>query len=349
MNILFLVHRFYPDIGGIEVNAEILATEFTKAGHTVRLVTWSKDSLKKRSFNFVIIRNPGLLSLLQLFYASDVVFENNPCGRLSWPNLFFRKPHVIALRTVIQRRDGHISWRDKLKKFRLKNASHVIAVSEYIRRVTFPNSFVIGNPYRHDIFQNSNSVARHKGFLFVGRLVSDKGADLAIEALLIVRHTLEQQGRSVNQVTLTVVGDGPERQRLEEHVAEAGLLNIVHFMGKLYDRQLAEVMQEHRYLLVPSIWKEPFGNVALEGLACGCIPIVADGGGLPDAVGKAGLVFKRGDTLELASTILRVLNDADSEQSLRESAPAHLALHKPEIIAKKYLEVLESARIGASR
>jgi len=95
-------------------------------------------------------------------------------------------------------------------------------------------------------------------------------------------------------------------------------------------------------LLVPSVYGEAFGNVVLEGMACGCLPIVSDSDGLPDAVGQAGLVFRRGDTSDLATSMLRVLNDATLAVQLGQAAPAHLASHQSTIVSQRYLQVLEA-------
>jgi len=343
MNILFLVHRFHPDIGGLEVAAEILASEFVKAGHTVKLATWSHDGTVSKHFSFNVIRNPSTFQLLKLFYYCDVVFENNPCTRLSWLNVFFQKPHLVVLQTFIARSDGNLSITDRFKKFRLRFVDQVVAVSRCLASETFPSATVIGNPFRGDVFSSSNSVLRSNSFVFVGRLVSDKGVGMAIEALILVREHLNERGCSASNITLTIIGDGPEKHRLQQQVLKAGLSDVVSFTGNLYDHEIAVVLQRSRFMLVPSIWKEPFGIVALEGLASGCIPIVSDGGGLPDVVGPAGLVFKRGDILDLVSSMLSVLNDVQMETRLRSLAVKQLEKYQPVRIARQYLDLIESA------
>jgi glycosyltransferase involved in cell wall biosynthesis len=96
-------------------------------------------------------------------------------------------------------------------------------------------------------------------------------------------------------------------------------------------------------ILVPSRWEEPFGNVALEGMACGCIPVVSDGGGLPDAVGSAGLTFKRGDTADMVKRIREILHSKELEEKLRLEALQHLKLHHPKKVADRYLKVIREA------
>lgn len=339
--ILFLTDRFHPDVGGIETVSEILATAFAKARHEIRLVTWSTGGLEK-DFFFKIIRSPGKIRLVELYRWADVVFENNPCLRLSWPNLFFRKPHVISLHTWISRINGKIGLRDQIKLAWLQRASKVIACSSALQKRCFRDAVVIGNPYDDDVFKRLESVEKTKGFVFLGRLVSDKGVETLVNAFyeFLIRQT---NAGTTEAKQLTIIGDGPERLRLETRVRDLGIDENVTFTGSLRDESLTNLLNQHRYLVVPSVWEEPFGLVALEGMACGCVPIVSDGGGLPDAIGQAGIMFERGDADSLVEAMCRLFDDPALDQTLRKHAAGHLKAHRPEIVARKYLDVVEVA------
>ena len=342
MKILFTSYKFYPDVGGIEVNSEILAKAFQEAGHDVHLITSTKDSGNK-NFPFPVIRNPDVSTLLGEHKWADVVFENNPSLNLSWPALFFNKVSVVALRTWIARTDGKKSWQDRLKFLWLRRAKRIIAISNAVRVASYPAATVIGNPYRSELFTILPNVARDKDFVFLGRLVSDKGADLAIRALhqLILSQT--EKTRFETPISLTIIGDGPDKENLQRLVTNLRVEENVSFAGTLLGNSLVQTLNRHRILLVPSIWKEPFGNVALEGMACGCVPIVSDGGGLPDAVGNAGLVCKRGDVNSLLVGMTEVYYDNAKEEQLRTAAVIHLTMYKPEFVAGEYLKVIEEA------
>lgn len=338
MKILFLSHKFFPDVGGIEVNSEILANGFVREGHQVRLLTWTKENGEK-NFPFEINRNPGLKQLLKAHKWADIVYENNPCLRLAWPSFFLKKPYVVALRTWVNRMDGKISWQDKLKIYSLSKASAVIAVSEAVRKRIFPKATVIGNPYRQELFRQIPDIKISRDFVFLGRLVSDKGADLAIKAL----HQLNSvKDIKKSDFSLTIIGDGEEMKNLRMLVEKMGLNSQVIFTGSLRGEELVNCLNEHRYILVPSIWEEPFGNVALEGMACGCLPIVSDGGGLPDAVGKAGAIFKRGKLDAMVECIQDLFENPEYETKLRIAALDHLKAHHPEIVVQGYLSEIEA-------
>lgn len=348
MKILFLSHNFYPFIGGIEANSDILSRAFYKAGYHVRVLTWTKDS-GENIFPFSIIRNPSPLQLLIEHQWADVVFENNPCLRLAWPNLIFNHISVIALNTWVARIDretgvhGKIGLQDRLKFLWFKRAAKVIAVSDAIRKHSFPPAIVIGNPYQAAVFKIIPGIVKSEGFVFLGRLVSNKGADEAIKAVqkLIL---LDQKEKFLTfKPTLTIIGDGPEKPKLEKLAADLQITDYVKFDGPLRGNDIAVCLNKHRYMLVPSLWEEPFGIVVLEGMACGCLPIVSDGGGLPDAIGNAGISFKRGDTEALVLCVKKLLENPDLEQQLRDAAKSHLAKHYPEVVSQHYLDVIAKA------
>jgi len=339
MRILFITHKFYPDIGGIEVNSEVLALGFHKAGHEVRMITWTASS-GDRSFPFTVIRQPKTAVLLNEHRNADIVFENNPTLRLSWPAIFFNKPIVVALRTWVNRNQGSMAWQDKMKMYWLKRSSAVIAISEAVRERCWPQATVIGNPYRENLFRILNNEPRERDFVFMGRLVPDKGADIALKAL---QQLISNGGQLFN---LTIIGNGPEEGNLKTLVETLKLQDQVTFTGSLRGEELVQCLNQHKYLLVPSTWEEPFGNVALEGMACGCLPIVSEGGGLPDAVGNAGLIVQRGSVEALVQGIQKLLTDKDFEQQLRNAARAHLANHHPDVVSNRYLEVVLKAAKG---
>lgn len=336
MNILFLSHYYYPQVGGIESNSALLAAAFTAAGHNIHLLTWSADHTN-RVFPYRITRNPNPWQLLQAHRWADLVFENNPCFRLGWPGLVVKRTRVTVINTWLSRANGRTSLRDKIKTtWWLGKSTRVIAVSNAIRKACWPAATVIRNPYRADLFDIDPSIECDADFVFLGRLVSDKGASQAIEAIYRLR-------RYGHYPRLTIIGDGPEKPALEQLVTARSLNDAVVFTGALKDGPLRSMLNRHRYILVPSAWEEPFGNVVLEGMACGCLPIASNGGGLPEAVGRAGLTYERNDIDSLVNCIRRVLENPALDRFLRDAAPLHLKEHHPHKVTREYLQVIADA------
>ena len=107
--------------------------------------------------------------------------------------------------------------------------------------------------------------------IFVGRLVHWKGLHLGLEAMAGVLKLRPD-------VTLTVVGDGPERRRLEEQASRLGIAEAVSFIGQVAAPKVAELLGQHNCLLFPS-FQDSGGFVVLEAMASGLPVICLNSGG----------------------------------------------------------------------
>jgi glycosyltransferase involved in cell wall biosynthesis len=130
---------------------------------------------------------------------------------------------------------------------------------------------------------------------------------------------------------------------LQQQVHALDLKDQVEFLGVRTDEDLVALLNAHKIIMVPSRWQEPFGLVALEGIACGCVVVGADCGGLPDAIGPAGVTFPCGDVQSMALCIERLLKDEPALNGYRAAAAEHLRDHSAVVVARKYLDVLEGA------
>jgi len=336
MNILFFSHSFNPNIGGIETVSSMLVNNFKeRIGVSIIVVT---RTLKQENvpFSFEVVRDPSTKKLASLLKWCDVVFENNPCLGMSWLNFIIRKPKVVALHTWIGEPNKKNNLQQKFKKKMLSDYNAVIACSTKIRDYTFKKALVIENAYDTTLFKKISG-KKAKDFIFLGRLVSDKGADMGIELLKELR---KFHGKNYS---LTIIGDGSEMERLKELTIYYKLSNQIRFLGFLTGEAISKELNNHRFLLVPSRWEEPFGLVALEGMACGCIPIVSDGGGLPDAAGTAGIVFERNSISSLVQTTIQLLENQEQQTKLLELAADHLNVHTEKKVSQRYFDLILNA------
>ena len=154
--------------------------------------------------------------------------------------------------------------------------------------------------------------------LLVGRLVYEKGFQLALEALpgLIDR---------VGDVRFIVAGSGTAEQELREQATRLGLDDHGSFVGWIGDDVLHSLYRIADLTVVPSIY-EPFGLVALEAMASGCPCLVADTGGLREVVPNddVGLRFHSRDPESLGQMAERLLTDSELRDRLVAEASEHV-------------------------
>lgn len=309
--------------------SDILAREFVALGHDVRVITQTEG---EGDFPFLVIRRPGLAELISQVKWCNVFLQNNISLRTVWPLLLFRRPLFITHQTWIGDETGSPAWSQRLKLAVLRHATNFSISRAIADKVPVP-SVKVGNPFNDEVFRSAENDKRTHDLIFVGRLVSDKGVDVLIDALAI----LLQSGMHPR---LTVVGDGVERTALEQKAEHLGLGSSISFVGSQTGTQLSKTMNAHRILVVPSRWPEPFGIVALEGLACGCVVVGSEQGGLPEAMGPCGLTFPNGDARALARVLQDLLHNPGRVARLREGAQEHLAPFSRRQVANSYLQAM---------
>jgi L-malate glycosyltransferase len=129
-----------------------------------------------------------------------------------------------------------------------------------------------------------------------------------VKRVLDVVETFRRVYRRMPSVRLLMVGDGPERGRVEQHCRENGLCHAITFVGSL--PLIEEVLVGADLFLLPSE-SESFGLAALEAMSCE-VPVIATlAGGLPEVVenGRSGFLCPVGDVDGMAEAALRLLGD----------------------------------------
>ncbi len=155
--------------------------------------------------------------------------------------------------------------------------------------------------------------------LLVGRLVYEKGFHLALDALARVVARL-------GNVRFVVAGSGTAEAELKRQARRLGLTRRGTFLGWVGDDMLHSLYRVAEVAIVPSIY-EPFGLVALEAMASGCLCIVADTGGLREVVpdGEAvGFRFRSRDPDALGDVLERVLRNDQTRQAVVAEAREHV-------------------------
>ena len=271
MKVLFSSYLFHPSVGGIESVSNVQRPTFNVQRST-------------ENSSYCITRRPSIIDMVRQLRRCDLFFQNNISLRSLIPALLLRKPILVVHQTWLTDPRGKITWNNRLKRALLPRVTNV-AISKAVADSISGHSFVIGNPYGDAVFRSLPNVIRDKSLIFVGRLVSDKGADLLLQAIKL----LQGDGLSPD---LTIVGGGPEEEKLRKLTTDLALDRSatgrirrgeqVTFAGQKSGAALAELLNRHRILVVPSRWAEPFGIVILEAAAFRCPVVATSVGGIPE-------------------------------------------------------------------
>ncbi|HJZ83961.1 MAG TPA: N-acetyl-alpha-D-glucosaminyl L-malate synthase BshA [Polyangia bacterium] len=230
-----------------------------------------------------------------------------------------------------------------ITRFSILASDAVTVPSEYLRRATYENLSipastpieVIPNFVDEELFRPAARTDRSLLARLFGRAELRADDPAARLPLLLhnsnfrplkrvddVVHVLAEVRKKVPAL-LVLVGDGPERSRIETLVRELGLDGAVCFLGN--QRNFVEVLQQSDLFLLPSV-TESFGLAALEALACG-VPVVASRvGGVPEVVcdGEDGFLIELGDIAGMAAAVLRLLGDRALHERMAHAARAHV-------------------------
>jgi glycosyltransferase involved in cell wall biosynthesis len=248
--------------------------------------------------------------------------------------------HLECLRC---RRDGNwlLSWKlwflTFVRRFFCSHIAANIMPTEFLAGVLrLPRARVI--PHGVEPIASSFLSSTASGppkIVFQGRLVSSKG----IRVLLEAASTLRSQNRSFEVI---IIGDGPERTKLQDYAQELKISSCTRFTGYLNAIEVESILATASAVVVPSLAGEVFGLVVAENMSRGLPVIASNLGAFKEVLGSAGLTFRVGDANDLAQKLAELLDDsalasrlgADAKQrivnyySIRTMVEAHALLYR---------------------
>ncbi len=157
---------------------------------------------------------------------------------------------------------------------------------------------------------------------YAGGLVREKGVDLLLRAC----------ARLPQPWQLTLVGSGPEEARLTRLTQELGIQDRVHFRGRLPSHAMPDFYRSLDLLVLPSRtqrnWKEQFGRVLVEAMACGVPVLGSDSGEIPNVIGQGaeagGLLFPEGDVEALVARLRELAGAPERRRQLGQAGRARV-------------------------
>lgn len=251
-------------------------------------------------------------------------------GRVPWPGLLHRCYYTLPASAAVV--GMQVVHRHVLNTFPGKVHAFVVPSQrgiQFFEQAGWPARRLFHKPHfaSDPLTGGLNPISRReRSVLFVGRLSEEKG----------VRELLSAWSSVNTDWTLVIAGKGPLERNLM--TAYAGLKNL-DWRGWCSRSEVLDLMQRSRFVVVPSIWHEPFGMVALEALACGTPVLAADRGGLSDVVrhGQNGALFE-----PASEAIARIMEEVFAQTEEQWSAWAH---HARETYLRDYLPEMNYRRL----
>jgi len=362
----------YPTFGGSGIVATELGKALSKKGHEIHFITYSEPvrlgELRKNIFyhevrtsDYPLFKFTPYEQVLTSKLVDVVKFE-----KLDLLHVHYAIPHAsaaymaqqilkdqgveIPFITTLHGTDITLVGKDPsfepVINFSINKSNRVTAVSENLRKETFelfdiknnieviPN-FICLKEYKlnnNDYYKKRFAPNNEKIICHVSNFRKVK----RIEDVIIAFEGISKE----IDTKLLLVGDGPERARLEQISRNSIFSKNIFFLGSL--KSTKEVLNISDLFILPSS-KESFGLSALEAMACGVPVIASDSGGIPEVIshGESGLLNSVGDTYQMTKNALKLLSNESLLESFKTNAYKQAMKFDIEIILPRYEKLYE--------
>ena len=341
MRIVVLPGIWPPDVGGPATHGPELARFLVGRGHSVQVVTMASApptelpcpvTTVDRARPFPVRYGELTLRAARAAREADLVYASSTYAAAAVASSASRRPLVAKLVSdpAYERArrwglfDGTLedfqhasgTWLTALKRARtsaLARARTLIVPSRYLAEIARGWNL---DPKRLHVVPNPAPPARaatsteRTGLVFAGRLTRQKAMHVALDALAYVPTT-----------ALTIIGDGPDRARLERHAHDAGLNGRVRFVGSLPREEVLDALAGAEAAVLSSDW-ENFPHAAVEALAVGTPMVATAVGGVGEIVsdGVNGLLVPPGSPEAFGHALQRLLESPELQTSLSDGA-----------------------------
>jgi glycosyltransferase involved in cell wall biosynthesis len=267
-----LVHNYELESGGISILNDKLAKYLSKNGWQVTIFT----PLGENSNNGSYYVESNEKRLVELIKNSDVVILSiSPfLHQLTLKTIsylqFFQKEflvwfHVVLDENIYQKRYQDFEKRkEKLREiFNNHLCRKIICVSQNVKEkieflVSDKNKLEVIYPFIEDFDSKTRKKRILRDLVYVGRLSDEKNIEVLIKALSLLI-------KKRKKIFLSIVGDGPEKEKIKDLVKQLNLEKYVKFFGHLSRNEVINLIKNHKFLVLPSKI-ESFGLVILEAI-----------------------------------------------------------------------------------
>lgn len=359
MKILQQCIYFPPEVGGLESHAFYLCRELVHLGEEVEMLTSRSlpGTPRAERMDGIAVtrswfpsRNPvgwilhtlgTIPAYLRRARGADILHAQTFASALPamLARALYGKPLVLTLHTShFLRLAQKPLWRPILRRI-IASADWLLAASEEIRDVALelyphPRAEALTNGVDTELFRPAiapNGTTGPARLIVPRRLYQKNGVEYLVRALPLIAAELD--------VEALLVGDGPERERLEGLARELGVADRVQFLGARPNHEMPALYATADAAVFPSLM-EATSVAALEAMSCG-LPVAASRvGGLPEIVDEAnGTLFHPADPADLAERVVALLRRpelAAAGEEGRRRVVAHWSLER---LARRHLEI----------
>ncbi len=348
--------------GGVQTLIFNLKDNYKKQGHQVKIITplirggknLNDDDIifigRSRDFNSPLHTTVQISASVDYDFINSILEENQfDIIHLHEPWVPFMSRQILVRSKAINIGTFHAKIPERVisrtlvkvvnpyLKSVLDYLDGLTAVSnsakEYLTGLSSQNIEIIPNGIELKKFTfKENDQELCQRILYIGRLESRKGVKYLIDAYSEIY--------KINKsIELIIVGDGPNRSRLEIQAKVLGL-DKIKFIGAVDDQTKIDLLKSSDLLCSPAIFGESFGIVLLEGLASGLPIVAADNSGYRDVlkgVGSLSLVNVK-DKAAFVRLINIFLNQTEIRQLYRQWAQDYIVNFDNQLIADQYLK-----------
>lgn len=292
-----------------------------------------KKILKKENPDIVHINgirgfSPTVFKAIKNLKIPHVYFLHDYSLISPWSSLFrnnkpistfniFDKMYIYYLRMMSSKIDSVISP----SKFVMEKHTRL----GYFKK---SKKFII--PHGCDLnYENNSKTKNEKNFLYIGQLLEGKGILIAVKAFQQIED---------KDARFHIIGKGPLENKIKIEIKNDNRI-ILH--GYVQHKKINSIIEKCSFLIVPSLWPEPFGLVINEGMRKGLPVIASDIGGIPELIQQNynGFLFKAGDIDSLKNILKKLVSDQHDYVLLSSNAVKSSKKFSIETQMKSLLEV----------
>lgn len=334
MKILITTGVYPPEIGGPATYTKRLEEGLPKFGFDVTVLPFSRV----RRYPKLIRHLVYFFLVIKLSHGKDIIYAQDPVS-VGFPSsiaaFILRKKFALKVvgdyaweqgvgrfgvedildNFLMKKQHGMVQFLQHIERFVANRADQIIVPSKYLKGVISawgvksPIAVVYNGISVPKSPQNSPRMTATGRFLTVGRLVPWKGIEALIEAF-----------SELPELSLDIVGSGPEEENLKEKVKDLGLAERVHFLGSVEHEKLEESYIHYDALLLNTSY-EGFSHQIIESMNVGLVVITTNAGGNKEiAVNhKNSLVVELNNVAAWRKVILKI-QDINLQEQLRSEA-----------------------------